>query len=84
MTIGAKTQGGGGFTLVELILVMVLLAIVIAVAAPSLSQFFHSRSLESEAQRFMALTRAAQARAVSEGVPMVVWLATQERACSAA
>jgi type II secretion system protein H len=75
--VGGYTSG---FTLIELILVMALLAIVLAISAPSLSRFFHSRSLESEAQRFMALTRAAQTRAVSEGVPMVVWLATQQRA----
>ena len=58
---------------------MAVLGVVLAIAAPSLSRFFKGRSLESEAQRFMALTRAAQARAVSEGVPMVVWLATQQR-----
>ena len=69
-----------GFTLIELILVMVLLAVVIAISAPSLSRFFRSRSLDSEARRFMALTRHAQSRAVSEGVPMVLWLETQQHA----
>ncbi len=67
------------FTLIELILVMVLLAVVIAISAPSLSRFFRSRSLDSEVRRFMALTRHAQSRAVSEGVPMVLWLETKER-----
>jgi type II secretion system protein H len=67
------------FTLIELILVMALLAIVLAVAAPSLSQFFKGRNLDSEAKRFMALTRHAQSRAVSEGVPMVLWLETEQR-----
>lgn len=59
---------------------MTLLAVILAIASPSLSRFFRSRSLDSEARRFMALTRAAQARAVSEGVPMVVWLETKSRA----
>src|SRR6266496_4510628 len=68
-----------GFTLIELIVVMMLLAIVLAISAPSLSRFFRSRSLESEARRFMALTRHAQSRAVSEGVPMVLWVETKER-----
>jgi len=67
------------FTLIELILVMALLAIVLGVSAPSLSRFFRSRSLDSEAKRFMALTRHAQSRAVSEGVPMVLWLETEQR-----
>lgn len=74
---GAAT--GAGFTLIELILVMALLATVLAVSSPSLSRFFRSRGLESEAQRFLALTRAAQSRAVSEGVPMVVWFDVKQR-----
>lgn len=63
-----------GFTLVELILVLALLAIVFAIASPSLSRFFRGRGLDNEARRFVALTRVAQSRAVSEGVPMVLWL----------
>lgn len=58
---------------------MALLAIVLAISAPTLSRFFHSRSLDSEAKRFLALTRLAQSRAISEGVPMVLWLETEQR-----
>ena len=63
-----------GFTLIELILVMTILVIVISVAAPSLSRFFKGRTLDSEAKRFLALTRYGQSRAVSEGVPMLLWI----------
>ena len=59
---------------------MALLAIVISISAPSLSRFFQGRNLDSEVKRFMALTRLAQSRAVSEGVPMVLWLETKQRA----
>ena len=65
------------FTLIELILVMAVLAVVLAFAAPSLSRFFRGRSLDSEAHRFLALTRLAQSRAVAEGMPMVLWIDTQ-------
>ncbi|MCX7723080.1 MAG: prepilin-type N-terminal cleavage/methylation domain-containing protein [Verrucomicrobiae bacterium] len=65
---------GRGFTLIELIVVMALLATVLAVAAPSLSRFFRARTLDSEARRFIALTRYAQSRAVAEGVPMELWI----------
>lgn len=65
--------GRGGFTLVELILVMTLLAVILSLAAPSLSKFFHGRTLDSESRRFLALTRYGQSRAVSEGTPMVLW-----------
>lgn len=62
------------FTLIELILVMAVLAIVLAVSAPSLSNFFRGRTLDSEARRFVSLTRYGQSRAVSEGIPMVLWI----------
>jgi type II secretion system protein H len=67
------------FTLVELILVMALLGIVLAVGAPALGRFFQGRTLDSEARRFLALTHYARNRAVSEGVPMVLWLDPEER-----
>jgi len=64
----------GGFTLVELICVMALLTIVMALTSPSLAHFFRGRSLDSEVRRFLGLTRYGQSRAVSEGVPMVLWI----------
>ena len=73
-----RTPGLGrwlhGFTLIELVLVLALLASVLSLAAPSLARFFRGRNLDSEAQRFLALTRYAQSRAVAEGVPMVLWV----------
>lgn len=73
---GPRLSGVGrpGFTLIELILVMSILVIVLAVSSPSLSRFFRGRTLDSEAKRFLALTRYGQSRAVSEGVPAVLWI----------
>jgi prepilin-type N-terminal cleavage/methylation domain-containing protein len=71
---GDKAPHPGGFTLIELMLVMALLTIVFALALPSLSSFFHGRTLDSEARRFLSLTRYGQSRAVSEGIPMVLWM----------
>lgn len=68
------------FTLIELILVMALLTVVIAMAAPSLASFFRGRALENEARRFVTLTRYGQNRAVSEGTPMVLWVDLDDRA----
>ena len=67
-----------GFTLIELILVMALLTVVISLTAPRLSRFFHGRTLDSEARRLLALTRSGQSRAVSEGIPMDLWVDTEE------
>lgn len=63
-----------GFTLIELILVLGLLAAVLAIAAPSLSRFFSGRSLQEETRRFLALTQYGGNQAVNEGVPMVLWI----------
>lgn len=61
-------------TLIELIMVLALLAVVVALAAPSLSPFFRGRALEEEARRLLALTRYARSEAVSRCVPMEVWI----------
>jgi len=68
-----------GFTLIELILVMTLLMIVLAVSAPSLGSFFKGRNLDSEARRIYSLTHYAQSRAVSEGIPMLVWFDARQK-----
>lgn len=73
-----EAPGQCAFTLIELILVMALLVIVIAVASPSLSRFMRGRTLDSEARRFVSLTRYGQSRAVSEGVPVVLWINTRQ------
>ena len=73
-----EAPGPRAFTLIELILVMALLVIVIAVASPSLSRFMRGRTLDSEARRFVSLTRYGQSRAVSEGVPVVLWINTRQ------
>src|SRR5438874_13384988 len=69
-----------GFTLIELILVMTVLTIAVSITAPALANFFRGRSLNSEARRLLALTREGQSRAVSEGLPMDLWLDAQQGA----
>ncbi len=79
-TRSADARGRAGFTLIELILVMAVLAIVLMIMAPSLGNFFRGRTLDSEARRFVSLTRYAESRAVSEGSPMLLWIDPQLRA----
>jgi Tfp pilus assembly protein FimT len=62
------------FTLVELIFVMVLLVVAVSLVAPRMAGFVRGRALDSESRRLIALMHAGQARAVSEGMPMVLWL----------
>lgn len=68
-----------GFTLIELILVMALIVIMAAVVTPRMADFFRGRALDNEARRFLTLTRYGQNRAVSEGVPMLVWIDEEQR-----
>lgn len=68
------TRRSRGFTLIELILVMTLLLILFSVTLPSFKSFFHGRDVDSEARRFVALTRYGQSRAISEGLPMMLWV----------
>ncbi|HUT29279.1 MAG TPA: GspH/FimT family pseudopilin [Sedimentisphaerales bacterium] len=56
-----------GFTLLELILVMVILSTVLAMAAPSLRGFFASRQMQDAAAQLLTLTQLARSQAVCEG-----------------
>jgi prepilin-type N-terminal cleavage/methylation domain-containing protein len=62
------------FTLVELILVMVLLVVAISIVVPRMTEFMRGRALDSEARRMLAIMHAGQARAVSEGMPVMLWI----------
>src|ERR1035437_4108051 len=62
------------FTLIELTLVLALLVVITSLAAPAMANFIRGRALDSEARRLFSLTHAAQSRAVSEGMPMVLWV----------
>jgi type II secretion system protein H len=64
-----------GFTLIELILVLALLAIIMALSAPMLSRSLRQRGVDQEASRFLALLEYGRSEAVSQGVPMMIWLA---------
>ncbi|AQQ71387.1 type II secretion system protein H [Limihaloglobus sulfuriphilus] len=56
----------GGFTLLELILVMVILSTVLAMAAPSLSGFFSGRQLRWSAEHVVMLTRYAHTQSIHQ------------------
>lgn len=72
-------RAGAAFTLIELVLVMAILIVVLSLSGTSLTSFFKGRSLEAEGKRFLALTRYAQNRAVSEGLPMTVWINQRDK-----
>lgn len=62
----------GGFTLLEMIAVLALLAGIAAVAAPSLRQFFKARTIQEECRRMVAITEFGRREAISIGVPVQI------------
>jgi prepilin-type N-terminal cleavage/methylation domain-containing protein len=74
-----QADGNKGFTLLELILVMVILSTVLAMAAPSLRGFFASRKTDDTAAQILALTQFARSQAISEGIVYRLNFDTRER-----
>jgi len=74
LTSTKSVQKHAAFTLIELVLVMVLLATLMAVVAPSLSRSLKGRALEHEATRLLAATEYARSEAESQGLPMNLWI----------
>jgi prepilin-type N-terminal cleavage/methylation domain-containing protein len=72
----SRLSAGGrrAFTLVELIVVMVLLLTVASMVMPRMAEFFRGRALSQEAQRVLSLINYGRARAVAEGVPVILWI----------
>lgn len=64
--------------MIELIFVLALLAIAAVFVVSSMGPFFRGRALNFEARRMLSLTHYAQSRAVSEGVPLILWINTTE------
>lgn len=56
-----------GFTLIELCLVLLIVAIVMAVVAPSLRNFLYGRQADNAVTRLLALTRHARSQAITHG-----------------
>ncbi len=65
---------GRAFTLIELIPVLALLVIITSITVPRMSGSVRGRALDSESRRMLALMHEAQSRAVSEGMPMMLWI----------
>ena len=75
--IGMQRNGDNArvaFTLVELILVMAIMITLLALAVPTLLSSFRQHNLDQEAARLLALTEYGRDEAVSQGMPMMVWI----------
>ena len=64
MTVQRITSG---YTLLELVMVLAIIATALAMLAPSLSGFATNRKTEEVARQFVSLTRWARSQAVADG-----------------
>jgi type II secretion system protein H len=69
----AKTSRSAGFTLIEILAVVAILALVAAFVVPNLGGF-RRRALRNEARQIAAQLELARQRAVVTGVPHRLWL----------
>jgi Tfp pilus assembly protein FimT len=65
---GAVRRSAGGFTLIELILVMIVVFTLAAIVAPRFSDFFPSYQVRKTSERLFAWARKARADAAVTGI----------------
>jgi type II secretion system protein H len=63
--LSAPGKHRGGFTLLELVLVMVIMCTALALVAPSLRGWSHGAELRDAADQFVAITRLARSQAAA-------------------
>lgn len=66
-TLARRRRGRRGFTLLELVLIMILICTALAVSAPDLRGFSAGSRMKNAAQQVLALTNYARTQAASEG-----------------
>ena len=66
---GTSRSSTAGFTLLELILVMIILCTMLGMAAPSLRGFFSSRQINDAAEHLVAVARYAKVQSVYQSRP---------------
>ena len=70
---GERRARCAGFTLMELMVVLVIFGIVSAVALPGFNRFLRSVDLNSQVQRISTLIRVVRQRAITENNNYIVW-----------
>lgn len=62
----------GGFTLIEMLIVMVVLATILSVGTPLMQRQVHSNRLQAETSRFLGAINLARSEAVMRNVPVSI------------
>lgn len=76
---GSSRPGQRGFTLLELLVVLVIAALMLALVAPNLVNLIPGSELKAFAQQSAALLRELRSEALNGAEPRALALATEER-----
>lgn len=71
-----------GFTLIELMIVVALVAILAAVGVPSFREFIQNNRLATQANTFLTALKLARSEAVKRGVNVVVCASNDQTQCA--
>lgn len=77
MILPVKRKGAGprgGFSLLELLVVMIIMGILAGVAGPSVGRFMNSLAFRKQSGRIMAAVRYARLKAVTNGRAVIMTL----------
>lgn len=70
-----------GFTLIELVLVMLIIGLLLTVVAPTLGGLLRSQRLDQSARTVTAMLKEARSRAAAEARPYRVVIDTDDNTC---
>lgn len=79
---GAQRSRSGGFTVIELIIAMTVMAVLISIAVPNLRGLIARNQLLGQANEFSGALALARAEAATRGVPAAVCASTDGSTCS--
>lgn len=74
MTATARHANRSGFTIIELIVVMVILAVMTGLAVPAFRAWVEEDDMTAATRRVQTLFRFARDSAVRSGTPLSVWI----------
>lgn len=74
MNCAARQSNRSGFTIIELIVVMVILAVMTSLAVPAFRSWVEEDDLTTATRRVESLFRLARDSAVRSGTPLSVWI----------
>lgn len=71
-TSAQNYKSNAGITLIEMMMVVAILGVVLALAAPNLSEFFVRNRLDTATNEFMTALNFARSEAIRRGVPVSI------------